>query len=121
LPRLIAGWSGFIIPFKRMQLTEAINPVKVYEMLATGKPIAAVPLPELLPMAEQGLVALAQDAQGFARALDDLLAVADPQLAEKRREFARENTWEVRTSVLSAAIETLTARVRPREPVGGCS
>ena len=45
LPRCVADWDAFIIPFRRMPLTEATNPVKVYEMLAMGKPVVAVACP----------------------------------------------------------------------------
>ena len=67
LPRLVAGWDCFIIPFKRIPLTEATNPVKAYEMLATGKPVVAVNLPELRPMARDGLLSLADDAARIRR------------------------------------------------------
>ena len=70
LPRLVAGWDCFIIPFKRIPLTEATNPVKAYEMLATGKPVVAVDLPELRPMARDGLLSLADDAARFAQAIE---------------------------------------------------
>ncbi len=69
LPRLAAGWDCFIIPFRRIPLTEATNPVKAYEMLATGKPVVAVDLPELRPMAQQKLLTLANDGREFALAI----------------------------------------------------
>ena len=70
LPRLVAGWDCFVVPFKRTPLTEATNPMKVYEMLATGKPVVAVDLPELRPMARDGLLSIADDAAGFAAAIE---------------------------------------------------
>ena len=105
LPRLIGDWNAFIIPFKRVPLTEATNPVKVYEMLATGKPVVAVGLPELVPLAGDGLIALAHDAATFARALDASLADSDPRLPEARRAFARQNTWDARHAALAEAID----------------
>src|SRR5262249_13099519 len=41
LPRWAAGFDVCTIPFRRTPLTEATNPVKLYEYLATGKPIVA--------------------------------------------------------------------------------
>ena len=70
LPRWIGKWDAFIIPFKRVLLTEATNPVKVYEMLATGKPVVAVRLPELVPIAAEGLIRLGDTAEQFAIALE---------------------------------------------------
>lgn len=117
LPRLISDWNAFIIPFKRVPLTEATNPVKVYEMLATGKPVVAVGLPELVPLASDGLIALAHDAVTFARALEASLADCNSRLPESRRAFARQNTWDTRHAALAEAIDRVrSVRVRLDPP-----
>jgi GT2 family glycosyltransferase/glycosyltransferase involved in cell wall biosynthesis len=107
LPRLTADWDCFIIPFKRIPLTEATNPVKAYEMLATGKPVVAVDLPELRPMARQGLLALADDASQFAQAIEAALAADAPERQRRRREFAAANTWLDRWRDFDAAVREL--------------
>ena len=107
LPRLVAGWDCFIIPFKRIPLTEATNPVKAYEMLATGKPVVAVNLPELRPMARDGLLAIANDAGGFARAIDRTLTEHDDFQRDRRRAFAAQNTWSDRCAAFDAAVREL--------------
>jgi len=107
LPKLTAHWDCFLIPFKRLPLTEATNPVKVYEMLATGKPVVAVSLPELRPMAEMGLIRLADDVSAMAGAIEDALAENDPPLCNRRREFAAANTWQERWRRLDAAVREL--------------
>jgi GT2 family glycosyltransferase len=107
LPRLVAGWDCFIIPFLRIPLTEATNPVKAYEMLATGKPVVAVNLPELRPMAREGLLTLADDASGFAGAIDRALAQDDDCRRERRRAFAARNTWSDRCDAFDAAVRNL--------------
>ena len=58
-------WTSPSIPFKRLPLTEATSPVKAYEILAAGKPLVAVPIPEVVPMAP--LVRLASTAEEFER------------------------------------------------------
>lgn len=107
LPKLIADWDHYIIPFKRVPLTEATNPAKAYEMLATGKPIVSVNLPELRPMAADGLLALADDAAGFARAIETELAQNDVSRHEHRRAYAAQNTWTKRCDAFDAATRTL--------------
>jgi glycosyltransferase involved in cell wall biosynthesis len=107
LPGLIAEWDLFIIPFKRVALTEATNPVKVYEMLATGKPVVAVGLPELIPIAEEGLIRLAGSAPQFATEIERELAGQEPETVERRRAFARRNTWQARHQDLANVISTL--------------
>ena len=107
LPGLISDWDVYIIPFKRIPLTEATNPVKVYEMLATGKPVVATELPELIPIAEGGLISLRNEASDYSRAIAAHLAAHDTELAERRRAFARQNTWHARYLALSDAIATI--------------
>ncbi len=113
LPRWIGDWDAFIIPFKRIPLTEATNPVKVYEMLATGKPVVAVRLPELVPIAEEGLIRLGDTAEQFAVALDAELHRTDPALTDRRRAFARANNWHARYVDLVAAIDRVPRRGAP--------
>jgi glycosyltransferase involved in cell wall biosynthesis len=113
LPGLIAHWHVFIIPFQRVPLTEATNPVKVYEMLATGRPVVAVGLPELLPIAREGLITLADDARGFAAAIDELLVEIDPEIRNRRRAYAQTNTWEARHDSLSAVMAELITSTIP--------
>lgn len=107
LPGRIVGWHAFIIPFRRLPLTEATNPVKVYEMLATDRPVVAVGLPELVPIARKGLIRLAATAEAFAAAIDEGLAERNPDLVEARRAFARRNTWSVRHRALAHAIASI--------------
>lgn len=104
LPRLIADWDCCIIPFKRLPLTEATNPVKVYEMLAAGKTIVAVSLPELIPISDAGHIALADTAETFAQAIEREVNQDTSSRQEARRRYASENTWKVRQEALDQAI-----------------
>ncbi len=118
LPSRIAGWDAFIIPFKRLPLTEATNPVKLYEMLATGRPVVAVGLPELVPIARRGLIRLAETAEAFASAIDAALREDDAAAASARRAFARRNTWPARHRAMADAIAAIRSRTSPA-PSGG--
>ena len=91
LPEWLGVMDVCIIPFKRNPLTEATNPVKVYEMLAAGKPVVSVPIPEVAALAP--LVRLAEGAEDFERAIIEAFADDD---VDARRAFAREQTWEKR-------------------------
>jgi glycosyltransferase involved in cell wall biosynthesis len=105
LPEWLGVIDVAIIPFQRVPLTEATNPVKVYEMLAAGKPVVAVPIPEVAALAP--LVRLASDADGFEREIEAALLDHD---VEARRAFAREQTWEKRYEVLAAALHNLASQ-----------
>jgi hypothetical protein len=107
LPKLMGPWDCCIIPFLRCPLTEATNPVKVYEMLAAGKPVVAVPLPELVPIAEQGLIQLAENARDFIADIENSVYSDSAEAIAQRKAFARENTWNQRFSVLDRHIRLL--------------
>lgn len=71
LPRLLETVHVGIIPFTPSALTRAVNPVKVYEYLAAARPVVAPALPELLPLAEQGLLTCcASDWRAWREALE---------------------------------------------------
>jgi glycosyltransferase involved in cell wall biosynthesis/2-polyprenyl-3-methyl-5-hydroxy-6-metoxy-1,4-benzoquinol methylase len=109
IPEWLAQFDVAIIPFKRTPLTEATNPVKAYEMLAAGKPIVAVPLPELADMAP--LLRIASTAAEFEEKIKAALAEQDPKIAEERRAFAMRNTWEARGSSFLEAVREAFPRV----------
>ena len=107
LPDWLSRIDACIIPFKRTRLTEATNPVKVYEMLAAGRPVVSVPIPEVAPLAP--LVRLASTAEEFEQ---QIIAALEDHDSETRKAFAREHTWEKRFELLSGAILQTRARQR---------
>ena len=116
LPRLIGDWDVFIIPFKRIPLTEATNPVKVYEMLATGKPVVAVALPELVPIAQQGLC----EAGVHEDEARELLAIIDERAQSGRTGAAVQRAWlpaDERGRALRAMVERYLAHSFGAQPV----
>jgi GT2 family glycosyltransferase/2-polyprenyl-3-methyl-5-hydroxy-6-metoxy-1,4-benzoquinol methylase len=105
IPDWLGRFDVAIIPFQRTPLTEATNPVKAYEILASGKPIVCVPIPEVAALAP--LVRLASTAEEFEQEIVAALNENDPQLIEIRRAFAKEHTWEKRYEVLAPAIRKI--------------
>ncbi len=104
LPAMIAGWDACIIPFKRNSLTDATDPVKLYEMLAAGKPVVSVHLPELEALASEGLVRFASTAEEFSRELEAALETNSDEEKARRRSYALANTWEHRVAAFEQAI-----------------
>ncbi|HYB53840.1 MAG TPA: glycosyltransferase, partial [Thermoanaerobaculia bacterium] len=95
-----------IIPFRLSALTHAVDPVKLYEAAAAGRPVVATPLQSLGPHAERGIVRLAAGPDDFAREIESAAASAVSEAA-RRRAFARENTWEKRAEDLDGWIREL--------------
>lgn len=94
MPQFLHGFDVAIIPFKVNSITEATDPVKLYEYLAGGKPVVSTALPEVASRPAPVLVA--RDAGDFVRLLDVALAETDPALPDRRRQFASGETWAAR-------------------------
>jgi glycosyltransferase involved in cell wall biosynthesis len=103
----IEPFDVFLLPFRRTPLTEAANPVKAYEIMATGRPLVAVPLPELEPFGD--LVRFGSDPIEFERQIAEALAEDEPGLVERRRGFARENSWDARSAQFEVLVSSLGA------------
>jgi GT2 family glycosyltransferase len=105
LPAYLADFDVCTIPFRRIPLTEATNPVKFFEYISSGKPVVARRLPELEPFAD--LAYLYDTAEQFLACLEQALAESDTMLRQKRQMVAQANTWEARYMALTQAIAKL--------------
>lgn len=102
IPALAAAFDVGIIPFRRTPLTAATDPVKLYEMMALGLEVVATPLPEL--EAHVPLLHLAEGTDEFLSAIEESLRnPASEASLERRRDFARANTWKARVDTLERA------------------
>jgi GT2 family glycosyltransferase/glycosyltransferase involved in cell wall biosynthesis len=111
LPAYLHAFDVCIIPFRLTPLTEATNPVKLYEYLSAGKPVVSVPLPEIEAVASEGLVYTASGAEAWVQVVERALREDTPERQAARRHFARQNTWEIRWAAIRPMIEALYPRV----------
>jgi teichuronic acid biosynthesis glycosyltransferase TuaH len=96
---LIAAAEACLIPHARTPLTEGMSPLKLYEYLAGGRPVAASSLPPIAGVAHPR-VALADDGpEAFAEAVRRALAIG-PAAADERLRFLRDNAWRRRHEAL---------------------
>ncbi|MEJ5311257.1 MAG: glycosyltransferase [Anaerolineae bacterium] len=80
-----------IIPFVKDELTETINPIKLYEYAACGLSIVSRNLDEVRRISEN--VELYDDIVGFGRGLDQALHKRD---ADAQQQWASQRTWDAR-------------------------
>jgi len=96
-----------IIPFEVTGITRSVSPVKLYEYLASGKPVVATDLPECRGYPG---VLVAANRDEFVSSVEKALRMGDDHrlIAEMTR-AAEENTWERRARVIGARLEELGA------------
>jgi teichuronic acid biosynthesis glycosyltransferase TuaH len=93
LPGLVAAADACVIPHVRTPMTEAMSPLKLYEYLAAGRPVAAVRLPGTAGVSPR--VRLCDPGADLAPAVRAALADGPAPEAERLR-FVEDNAWERR-------------------------
>ena len=111
LPAFLQHSAVCLLPFTTNELTRAVDPVKVYEYLAAGKPVVATELPELAKCGD--LIDTVASVDEAVRAIErHLLRPEDEARRLARLAFAACQTWEARTATIARAIEeALSERV----------
>lgn len=80
LPRWVAGFDACILPYKVDESTRCINPLKLREYLATGKPVISTPLPEAVRLSAYLRVATSDDFPEAVRSELERPAPPSPEL-----------------------------------------
>jgi len=115
VPAYLRAFDVCLIPYRPGKQAEAIDPLKLYEYLAFGKPTVSVDIPSVRRFAE--VVRIARDPEEFLTHLDSAIDERDEATGERRRALARENSWESRAEEISAAVErVLEARLTGGRP-----
>ena len=106
LAKAVADADAFVLPFRVNELTRAVDPVKMYEYIALGRPVLSAYWPGLERFRE--FVTFYDDAEQFAQTLAQRSLPAPPS-AERRTQFLTPNAWKARVSAMADA---LSARAR---------
>jgi len=109
LPGFLYHFDVCTIPFKVNELTEATNPVKVYEYLSAGKPVVVTKLPELEEF--RPFIYIAESPNDFIDQLEIALNEKDDDLRMKRVSFAKENSWDQRYLTIEKAVKDIFPKV----------
>ncbi|GAA1880485.1 glycosyltransferase [Streptantibioticus ferralitis] len=107
VPSVLRGCDVCLLPYRVGELIDYVQPKKLYEYLALGKPVVATPLPALTGL-EAGLIHLAADAETFTTAIDQALHDEPcPSRLLARRAVAVANSWPVRGETLRKLLADL--------------
>ena len=113
VPPYLRAMDVCLIPYRAGSQAQAIDPLKLYEYLAFGKPVVTVDIPSVRPFAE--VIYVARGREEFLGLLDAAAAERNDEKMARRRALAAENTWEARAEAISRLLEeTLRRRTAPR-------
>lgn len=113
LPAMVAAFDACMVPHTRDALTGSMDPLKMYEYLAAGRPVVATVTSPNPRVGE--CVRLATTPEAFATALLEEIAGDDAGRREARRRAVAGETWPARTDRVLAVLEgaLTTTAVRP--------
>jgi UDP-galactopyranose mutase len=116
LPAYAAGWDIALMPFARNAATDFISPTKTPEYMAAGLPVVSTSIRDVV--ADYGhldSIRIADDAQAFVAACENLLADSDAARAAWRaeaRDCLADKSWDGIAGRIARKIETaLVTRV----------
>jgi len=99
LPNYLISFDICLILFNTTIFTDSVNPVKLFEYAAVGKPIVTTDIFELRKYSDVCMIS--KDYQEFLDNIVRGLSEKDHELVNKRIAFARENTWKNRVNLIS--------------------
>lgn len=105
LPYYAASWDVAIIPFKLTTLSEAVNPIKVYEYLQLNLPVVTRGMPHLNEIPYVYNTNTREEFEAEIRAAAQL----KPDL-EVISQFLEKNTWSSRVSQLHELISSISGK-----------
>jgi glycosyltransferase involved in cell wall biosynthesis len=110
IPGYMSGFDVCITPHLVSAFTESLNPIKLWEYLAAGKPIVSTAVAGFRDFPEHVRIAeAAGGAKGFVAACREALAEPTGSAAARRRE-AQRHSWEARVDAIEAVIARVAAR-----------
>jgi glycosyltransferase involved in cell wall biosynthesis len=91
IPRYVATFDVGLIPFQMNHLTEAVNPIKILEYFALGKPVVSSHMPELEYY--QSCLALVRETGEFVTEVSKVIVNDREEQRQARRAIARSRSW----------------------------
>jgi glycosyltransferase involved in cell wall biosynthesis len=103
VPHYVKGFDVGLLPYLCNRHAENICPLKLYDYLAAGIPIASVDIPAVREFTSY--IQLANSPQNFHQAIQTALIDTSPEKRQARRNIAQQHSWEVRSEQISEVIQ----------------
>jgi len=103
VPYYLKGFDVGLMPYAQTREADNISPLKLYDYLAAGLPVASIDIPAARTFADY--IHLAAQAEAFEQAVQAALADTTPESRQTRRSVAHQHTWDARVEQLSDLIQ----------------
>lgn len=108
LPAYCKGFDVGIIPYRRQERMEFVNPIKLREYLAAGLPVVSTSVPEVVRYGDR--CAIADTAPDFARAIEAALAKGSAEARRQRAAAMTNESWSARVAEVARTIDQIAAK-----------
>lgn len=104
LPLYLRCFDICLIPFVMNENTRNLNPTKLLEYFASGKPVISAPIPDVVELYPD-LVEFASTPEEFIRAAESLLSGEPVDRRDRRVRVAAGNSWEAMVEKMLSHLE----------------
>ncbi|MBI4307950.1 MAG: glycosyltransferase [Chloroflexi bacterium] len=104
LPAWFKGFDVGIIPYKKSGFHHYVNPNKLHEYTAMGKPVVSTSFPDV--ESHRDIIWIAKDYDDFVRCIEEAYATDSPEKVQQRLEVAKHNSWTVRVQGMLDVIQS---------------
>ncbi len=101
VPHYVKGLDICLMPYKLNEWTRSIDPLKMYEYLAAGRPVVSTPIPAAVAFSRWVVVA---DGERFAEAVLAAMAQDNDAARAERRRVAARHSWEARVEFIASRL-----------------
>jgi len=105
LPRYLKRFDVCLNPYKNDNVARGASPLKLYEYLASGKPVVSSDMPEARLFSD--VIDIAATPDEFIIKIDRAIRIKDIDRRERQREIARENSWDGRFAQVENRVKTI--------------
>lgn len=104
VPAYLQELDVCLIPHRDNEYSRSMGPLKLYQYLASGRPVVSTNVAGLEDVRRH--VFVANDYEDFVRGVESSLETDTPARALQRIEFARLNTWDVRVGEMFEVVRS---------------
>jgi glycosyltransferase involved in cell wall biosynthesis len=110
LPAYCKGFDVGIIPYRRQERMEFVNPIKLREYLAAGLPVVSTSVPEVVRYGDR--CAIADTSADFVAAITRALASGSLEQRRQRAAAMGDESWAARIAEVARVVDQIATSKR---------